>query len=125
VRASAEWAALGSGEDTGTFLEQSALMRRAAPPLPLARLVDHVLHAVEVAGVEHVGLGSDYDGILRSVEGVEDASGYGALAAALRARGLGDRELRLVLGGNMERVFARATGPGTRAHAGTVTPALV
>lgn len=124
VRASAEWAALGKGEDTATFLAQSDLMRRAAPPLPLARLVEHVLHAIEVAGVEHVGLGSDFDGILRSVEGVEDAAGYGALARALRARGLSEAELRLVLGGNMERVFARATGPGTRAHAGLVAPAL-
>lgn len=99
------------------FLGQQAVMRREARPLPAGRLVEHVLHAIEVAGIEHVGLGSDYDGIERAPAGMEDARGYAHLAELLLARGLSEAELLLVLGGNFERVFRQVTGPGTRAHA--------
>jgi len=97
------------------FLGQQAVMRREAAPLPAERLVEHVLHAIEVAGIEHVGLGSDYDGIERTPVGLEDARGYGHLAELLAARGLSDGDLERVLGGNFERVFRQVTGPGTRA----------
>ena len=102
-------------EPMARFLEQQRVMRREARPLPAERLVEHVLHALEVAGVDHVGLGSDYDGIERTPAGLEDARGYALLAELLAQRGLSDEELLKVLGGNMERVFRRATGPGTQA----------
>lgn len=103
------------GEPMAKFLAQQRLMRTLAAPLPAARLVEHVEHAVEVAGIDHVGLGSDYDGIERTPEGLEDASGYAILAELLARRGFGDDDLVKILGGNMERVFHAATGAGTRA----------
>lgn len=108
--------AITGDNDTDVFLRQGEFLQRVAAPLPLATVADHVLHAIEVAGVDHVGLGSDFDGIGRTPQGLEDASCYGALAEELRARGLALEDLEKVLGGNMRRVFARATGPGTSAH---------
>ena len=85
-------------------------MRAQAAPFPLERLLEHVEHAVEVAGIEHVGLGSDFDGIERGPVGLEDARGYALLAERLAERGFGDDDLLALLGGNMERVFRRVTG---------------
>jgi membrane dipeptidase len=109
VRKLPEYAGIERAEPMARFLEQQRVMRTRAAPLPAERLVEHVLHAIEVAGVEHVGLGSDYDGIERTPVGLEDASGYAWLAELLARRGLGDEELGLVLGGNMERVFETVT----------------
>jgi membrane dipeptidase len=110
VRASDEW----PGEDDGRppmerFLVQQRLMRERARPVPASRLVEHVLHAIEVAGIDHVGLGSDYDGIEAGPEGMEDCHGYAVLAQLLADVGLSDEDLVKVLGGNMERVFGVVT----------------
>lgn len=118
VRASAAYKALGSGDDTRTFLRQSELMQREARPLSIERALDHVCHAARVAGVEHVGVGSDYDGILRGPQGLEHAGCYANLAAGLLRRGFGAEDARKILGGNMRRAFARATGAGTLAGSG-------
>jgi hypothetical protein len=103
-------------------LERQRVMRALAAPLPAERLVAHVLHAVEVAGIDHVGIGSDYDGIDRGPEWLEDASCYGVLAELLLQRGFSADDVAKVLGGNVERVFAAATGPGTRAHGRAIAP---
>ena len=117
VRKLPEYLELDPAVPLRKFLGQQRVMRTHAAPLPAERLVEHVLHAVEVAGIEHVGLGSDYDGIERTPAGLEDARGYGHLAELLARRGCGDEELLALLGGNMERVFRAVTGPGTAAHA--------
>lgn len=114
VRKLPEYVAL-EGEGMARFLGQQHLMRSHAAPLAAARLVEHVEHAVEIAGIDHVGLGSDYDGIERTPVGLEDARGYAVLAELLARRGFGDEDLAKILGGNVERVFRAATGPGTRA----------
>jgi membrane dipeptidase len=116
VRALPEFARAEGASPAARFLAQQRVMRARAAPLPAERLVEHVLHAIDVAGIDHVGIGSDFDGIESGPEGLEDARGYAVLAELLAQRGLGDEDLRRVLGGNMERVFAAATGPGTRAH---------
>lgn len=125
VRASDAYKALGGGDDTLTFTRQSELMQRTASPLPLARLLDHVCHAAAVAGVAHVGIGSDYDGILRGPQGLEHAGCYDRLVDGLLGRGFGHDEVRAILGGNMRRAFAAATGAGTRAGAGAELIPLV
>ncbi len=69
---------------------------RAADPDPKATLrdvVDHLEHARDVAGVEHLGLGGDYDGVPELPEGLEDVSGYPRLLAALAERGWSDDDL--------------------------------
>jgi membrane dipeptidase len=116
VRESAEYRALAGANDTDVFLLQGELLQRAAEPLSMEVVLDHVSHAAEVAGVEHVGLGSDYDGIGRTPQGLEDASCYGRIADGLLRRGFGASDVRAILGGNMERVYARATGGGEAAR---------
>lgn len=115
VRMLPEFAGLAEPDPAARFLAQQRVMRARAAPLSPERLADHVVHAARVAGIDHVGLGSDYDGIEQGPEGLEDARGYAVLAELLARRGFGDEELLKILGGNMERVFARATGPGTEA----------
>ncbi|MBI4512547.1 MAG: membrane dipeptidase [Gemmatimonadetes bacterium] len=71
-------------------------------------LADHVDHIARVAGVDHVGLGSDYDGIDVTPEGMEDVSRFPVLAEELLRRGYTDEDLRKILGGNVLRVLRRA-----------------
>ncbi len=115
VRESAAYLAVRGGTETERMLLQSAVMQREARPMPADRLVEHVVHAVEVAGVRHVGIGSDFDGIQRGPDDLEDASRYPVLAQKLAERGFSEDDVRLVMGENMARVFDEVTGPGTLA----------
>lgn len=110
LRETPGYRAVRGRNDTDLALRQGRFLRREAVPLALDRVLDHVVHAVEVAGIDHVGVGSDYDGIGRTPEGLEDASCYGNLAAGLRARGFLPGDVAKVMGGNFHRVFAQATG---------------
>jgi membrane dipeptidase len=113
LRETAAYRAIDGKDETERSLLQGRFLQREARPLPLDRVVDHVLHAVETAGIDHVGIGSDYDGIGRTPRGLEDASCYPRLAERLLARGLGTEDVEKVLGGNMRRLYAAATGPAT------------
>jgi len=75
------------------------------PRPSVSTVVDHIEHAVEVAGVEHVGLGSDFDGIPATPVGLEDAGRYPAITEELVRRGYGEEDIKRVLGGNLLRVF--------------------
>jgi membrane dipeptidase len=75
------------------------------PPVPLSKLVDHIEHAVRVAGPEHVGLGSDFDGFALGPVGIGSAADLPRLTEALLARGLSERDVAGILGGNFLRVF--------------------
>jgi membrane dipeptidase len=84
---------------------------RAKNPTPKATLEDvvrHVEHVREVAGVDHVGLGGDYDGTSTLPEGLEDVSGYPRLLAALAERGWSDADLGKLTSGNVLRVWRDA-----------------
>ncbi len=73
---------------------------------PFSRLLDHFLHAVKVAGVDHVGLGSDFDGVSDLLpEGMEDISKIPNLVRGLMERGLSDQDIEKILGGNTLRVM--------------------
>jgi membrane dipeptidase len=78
------------------------------PRATLADVADHVDHVREVAGVDHVGLGGDFDGTTELPIGLEDVSTYPALAAELRRRGWSDDELRRLAGRNVLRVLQAA-----------------
>lgn len=78
------------------------------PPVPLAAFVDHVMRLVELAGEEHVGIGTDFDGITEVLDGFGDASEWPDLTAALLARGLSPPAVRWVLGESFLRVLADA-----------------
>jgi membrane dipeptidase len=68
------------------------------PPVPLSRVADHIEHIARVAGVEHVGIGSDFDGIPTTPVGLEDVSRYPALTEELLRRGWSEADVRLVPG---------------------------
>jgi membrane dipeptidase len=83
----------------------------AAHPPPRARLsqvADHVEHVREVAGIEHVGLGGDYDGTSDLPDGLGDVSCYPALFASLRERGWSEADCSALAHGNIIRVLADA-----------------
>ncbi|MFT5049339.1 MAG: membrane dipeptidase [Chlamydiales bacterium] len=122
LRDSAEYKAIDSENETQRFLDQSVFLQARTKPLALARVIDHIVHAVEVAGVDHVGLGSDYDGIQCTPAGLEDASCYPNLIAGLLQHGMNEEHVEKILGGNMRRAFALATGATTRAAQAQLTP---
>ncbi len=76
----------------------------------LDRVLDHIDYLVKVMGVDHVGLGSDFDGFTGQVEGLEDISKLPRLTAGLLARGHSPEQVRKILGGNALRVFRQVWG---------------
>jgi membrane dipeptidase len=79
-----------------------------APRATLADVADHIEHVRAVAGVDHVGIGADYDGISTVPVGLEDVSSYPALFAELARRGWTEEELRKLAGENALRVMREA-----------------
>ena len=79
-----------------------------APAASLAQVADHVEHAREVTGVEHIGLGGDYDGTSSLPVGLEDVACYPALLAELADRGWSDVDLARLTSGNILRVLEAA-----------------
>jgi membrane dipeptidase len=79
---------------------------------PLARLIDHIEHAVRVAGISHVGVGSDFDGEITPPDGMEDVSKFPNITLELIKRGYSDEAIRKVLGGNLLRVMAEVERVG-------------
>jgi len=68
-------------------------------------IADHIDHVVEVAGIDHVGLGSDFDGVSYLPQGMKDVSDLPNLTQELLDRGYTEEEIRKILGGNAMRVF--------------------
>jgi membrane dipeptidase len=77
------------------------------PRPPFSVLIDHIDHIAKVAGIDHVGLGSDFDGIPSSPEGMDSAADLPKITQALMARGYSAEDMRKILGGNFLRVFAQ------------------
>jgi membrane dipeptidase len=82
--------------------------RRDGGGTPLSVLADHIVHLVDVAGEDHVGLGSDFDGVPSMPIGLEGIDGLPALTRELVRRGLSDAAIRKVLGENFLRVLDAA-----------------
>ncbi|MDY0065773.1 MAG: dipeptidase [Steroidobacteraceae bacterium] len=78
------------------------------PTVSLSKVADHIEHIREAAGVEHIGIGADYDGNDLWPEKLSDVSGYPYLFAELIRRGWSDRELQMLAGENVLRVMAQA-----------------
>jgi len=70
-------------------------------------LLDHIDHIAKVAGPEHAGLGSDFDGVSKLPDQLEDVSCYPNITQGLLDRGYTDEQIRGILGGNMMRVFRK------------------
>ncbi len=97
------------GADTRTqYREYNGAQKAWAakiPRPPLKSLIDHIDHIVRVAGADHVGLGSDFDGIPSLPEGIDSAADLPKITSALVGRGYSPEQVHKVLGGNLLRVF--------------------
>ena len=93
---------------------------RAAHPRPavtIAQVADHIDHVRKVAGIDHVGIGSDFDGISAGPDGLEDVSTFPKLTAELLRRGYSDADVKKVLGLNLLRVMRAAEAAAARMNA--------
>lgn len=79
-------------------------------PVPLAKFIDHIDHAVQVAGVDHVGLGSDFDGFTIGPQGIENCTSLPLITRALLDRGYSEEDVKKILGENFLRVFEANIG---------------
>jgi membrane dipeptidase len=113
VQAAAEQAGVDSRDLAATY----AFYDNYPTPPPQASLGDvvaHLEHARQVAGIDHLGLGGDYDGVPVTPVGLEDVSGYPRLLAALRDRHWSDSDLRSLCSGNISRVLHDAEAVAAR-----------
>ena len=106
-------------DDPLAFREGLEKLRASGEPLPkvpFSVLIDHIDHMVQVAGIDHVGLGSDFDGVDDLPEGLTGIDGLPRITLELVKRGYKDEDILKILGGNFLRVFdaaeayARSTG---------------
>jgi membrane dipeptidase len=106
----AEQAAASNSTATGSpfalFAEYTKM--HPAPPVTIATLVAHIEHLRDVAGIAHIGIGSDFDGTPSLPEGLEDVAGYPRLLEALAERGWSRADLRALTGENVLRVVQDA-----------------
>jgi membrane dipeptidase len=82
-------------------------------------VADHIDHLVKVAGVDHVGIGSDFDGITMWPVGLDDVSSYPRLTEELLRRGYSEADIHKILGGNVLRAFRQAGDVAKRLRATT------
>jgi len=92
-------------ETSKELAEAKARLAPKLPRPPLSDLIDHIEHMVRVAGVDHVGLGSDFDGIDCSPQGLNSAADLPKITQALYQRGYSAADLDKILGENLLRVL--------------------
>ena len=95
-------------DDAERVNKKMAAWRRANPSpheASLSDVADHIDHVRKVAGIDHVGIGSDFDGFAGATDGLEDVSCYPALLAELMRRGYAREDIKKLAGLNLLRVF--------------------
>jgi membrane dipeptidase len=97
-------------DDPERLAEESDKLEAAnpLPPLPISKLIDHIDHIVKVAGIDHVGIGADFDGANDMPQGASDVSMLPNITYELLKRGYSEQDIRKILGENFLRVFAEA-----------------
>src|SRR5947207_3966745 len=110
LRAQQDALTLKYADDPERLSEESDKLEAAnpLPPLPLSKLIDHIDHIVKVAGIDHVGLGADFDGANDFPEGARDVSMLPNITYELLKRGYSEPDIRKILGENFLRVLAKA-----------------
>jgi membrane dipeptidase len=105
----AEEKAKSEGKPWGYSQEEALTEEFSAkiPRPPLSDLIDHIDHMVKVAGIDHVGIGSDFDGISSAPVGIDSAADLPKITAALKQRGYSEADCRKIMSGNLLRVFAQ------------------
>ncbi len=90
------------------FNEKAALLRENLPPVNVKTVVDHIDHIVKVTGsCDHVGLGSDFDGISKPPAGLEHTGKLANITKELFERGYKEEDIRKILGGNFVRILKK------------------
>ena len=107
----------GAGEDEVDEAVDAFTGRHPRPEATIADVADHIEHVREVAGIDHVGIGADYDGISSTPVGLEDASTYPVLVAELLRRGWSEPELAKLTNLNALRVLREAERVADRLRA--------
>ena len=107
------------GDEACSTLETARITREAMdkgtlPAVSWEKIVEHIDHAAKIAGVDHVGLGSDFDGATMPI-GMEDASQLPKLTTALMAKGYSAADVEKILGGNILRVMEQVEQGAARA----------
>ena len=105
---------MGWAADSREAILYEEQVRRQNPIGTVADVADHIDHAVELVGVDHVGLGSDFDGVFALPEGLQDPSGYPNLVAELLDRGYTEAEIKKILGENILRVWSEVEATAER-----------
>ena len=109
-----------------TYMDEDRLQREwigKIPRPPFSVLIDHIDHIAKVAGVDHVGLGSDFDGVSGATpEGMDSAADLPKITQALLDRGYGEEDIKKILGGNLLRVFGEVERVSREMQA-QITPA--
>ncbi len=87
---------------------QKWFMTAKLPRGTISEVVDHIDHIVKVAGIDHVGIGSDFDGITQWPEGLDDVSSYPRLTEVLLSRGYSESDIHKILGENVLRALRKS-----------------
>src|ERR1051326_6262373 len=87
---------------------------RRLPPVKVSRIVDHIDHIVKLAGIDHVGIGSDFDGVQITTSDLATVADLPNLTKELLRRGYSERDVDKILGGNMLRVMDAVVGAALR-----------
>lgn len=98
--------------------EHQAVAEGKLPHVSWERIIDHIDHVVKLAGADHVGLGSDFDGA-NMPDGMEDATKLPKITEALMRKGYSDDDIRKILGGNLLRVMEANERVAKELQAGT------
>ncbi|MFH2043286.1 MAG: membrane dipeptidase, partial [Acidobacteriota bacterium] len=97
-------------EDREAF-EKTDVFLKGKPQADVRTVVDHIEHVIKVTGnTNHVGLGSDFDGIGSTPEGLENVGLISNITAELYRRGHKDADIKKILGGNFQRVLRQVCG---------------
>jgi len=116
-----ETATRGCGQDQAcAILERQRVYHEAmrsgqAVTVTWDKIIEHIDHAVKIAGIDHVGLGSDFDGAIMPL-GMEDASSLPRITDALLKRGYSETDITKILGGNLLRVMGHVEAGSGRPH---------
>jgi membrane dipeptidase len=96
-------------------LSHDAMRLGQLPMVRWDKIVEHIDHAVKIAGIDHVGLGSDFDGAVMPI-GMEDASQLPKITDALLKKGYSEQDVTKILGGNLLRVMEEVEAAGLRSR---------
>ena len=105
---------MGWAQDSREAVVYEEKIRKENPIGTVADVADHIDHAVDLVGTEHVGLGSDFDGVFALPEGLQDASDYPNLIAELLRRDYSENEIQQILGENLLRVWEEVEAAAER-----------